>query len=134
MNCLSKKIYGQKTIGGAVIKKRNEQYGYFPLTSDQFFIIFLQKIYNLKIDEENISLLISWYNYLDENHLKTDDCEFYTQSSIAGCNISSRNILFSPKKKNHFKETEKNKQQIATARKSFIKHSYLKSIKQKLIQ
>lgn len=45
----------------------------------------------------------SWYQYLSEHHLKTDDCDMYQQNPLSGCNISSRNITFSPKKLNHVK-------------------------------
>lgn len=66
----------------------------------------------------------SWYQYLSDHHLKTDDCDIFQQNPLSGCNINSRNITFSPKRIKHIKrinplsQTNKNK--------TFQKNSLLK--------
>lgn len=76
---LHKKICWRKNIGGAVVQKRNDEYGYFPFSPDEFFVIFRKMLYGLGKDQDNIQKLDNWYNCLIHNHCKGNDCESYMQ-------------------------------------------------------
>lgn len=47
---IQRRIRGRKNIGGAVVEKQNDQYGYFPFPPDEFFILYLKNLYNLPIN------------------------------------------------------------------------------------
>ena len=78
--------------------QRINEYGYLPFTPNEFFLIFVKKLYGLHIDQNKIEKLEEWYEYLIKNHKKNDDCESFQQGKLAGNNITSRNICYTSKK------------------------------------
>lgn len=94
---IKKKIDGRINVAGASIEHREDEYGFFPFHPEEFFVLFLKRLYGFNIEDDDMKKIDSWYQYLSEHHLKTDDCDMYQQNPLSGCNISSRNITFSPK-------------------------------------
>ena len=129
---IKKKINGRINIAGATIMKRDDEYGFFPFCPDDFFILMLRKLHGFNSTEEQNNTLNSWYEYLIQKHSKSDDCEVYLQNPIVGCNISSRNVNYSPKKPNHVKSA--NNRLKSNKLNTFYKNYYLKKYPGKMNQ
>ena len=104
---ISMKINGRINVAGTTVEPRSNEYGYFPFSCDEFFITFLMKNYCKPLSEEQINKLKSWYEFVSKNHSKSDDCEVSQQNILAGCNITSRNISYTPKRVNHIFKIDK---------------------------
>lgn len=110
---LERNIKGRKNIAGAIVEPgKCGEYGYFPFSPDEFFNIFLKKLYGLQIDPSVNEKLENWYEFLIENYDPSNDCEYYIQGKISGCNIMSRNISGTEKKSDRLEKIKQKKKKV----------------------